>query len=94
MRNGMLEPSDADDLRNIYKKFDMNGILKEPLSTYEMILIFSISKWIERYFGNYETGCAACVYADKEEWEMPCVKCSRRCKDYWRNGVKNEKTDS
>lgn len=29
-------------------------------------------------------GCSGCTFYDKEEWEMPCVKCKRACKDYWR----------
>ena len=29
-------------------------------------------------------GCKDCAFMDKEEWEMPCCKCKRNCKDYWR----------
>lgn len=29
-------------------------------------------------------GCEGCAFMDKEEWEMPCMKCKRACKDYWR----------
>ena len=29
-------------------------------------------------------GCSGCAFYDKEEWEMPCRKCKRNCKDYWR----------
>lgn len=29
-------------------------------------------------------GCVGCAFIDTEEWEMPCVKCRRACKDYWR----------
>lgn len=29
-------------------------------------------------------GCAGCAFEDVEEWEMPCRKCSRNCKDYYR----------
>lgn len=32
-------------------------------------------------------GCEGCVYMDVEEWEMPCCKCKRGCKDYWRKGT-------
>lgn len=31
--------------------------------------------------GNGSNGCA---FADKEEWEMPCEKCKRNQRDYWR----------
>ena len=33
-------------------------------------------------------GCSNCAYEDVEEWKMPCVKCKRNCKDYYR--VKGE----
>ncbi len=29
-------------------------------------------------------GCQGCAFTDVEEWEMPCAKCRRACKDYWR----------
>jgi hypothetical protein len=29
-------------------------------------------------------GCQGCEFTDVEEWEMPCAKCKRACKDYWR----------
>ena len=32
--------------------------------------------------------CHECAFLEKEEWEMPCCKCKRNCKDYWR--PKNE----
>jgi hypothetical protein len=34
---------------------------------------------------NYrELGCDGCAFEDVEEWEMPCAKCMRNCKDYYR----------
>ena len=32
-----------------------------------------------------ECGCVGCVFENVEEWEMPCAKCKRSCKDYWRS---------
>lgn len=32
-------------------------------------------------------GCKDCTFESVEEWEMPCCKCKRNCKDYWRRGV-------
>ena len=29
-------------------------------------------------------GCLGCAFEDVNEWEMPCAKCKRNCKDYWR----------
>lgn len=31
-----------------------------------------------------ESGCNGCAFEDVDEWEMPCAKCKRGCKDYWR----------
>lgn len=32
-------------------------------------------------------GCESCAFTDVEEWEMPCAKCKRNCRDYWRARV-------
>lgn len=32
-------------------------------------------------------GCIGCAFEDKEEWELPCNKCKRNCKDYWRRAA-------
>ena len=29
-------------------------------------------------------GCVGCAFVEVEEWELPCAKCKRNCKDYWR----------
>lgn len=35
---------------------------------------------------NYiECGCDGCTFEDVEEWEMPCLKCKRNCKDYYKS---------
>lgn len=31
-------------------------------------------------------GCTGCAYTETEEWELPCSKCRRAAKDYWRRG--------
>lgn len=33
-------------------------------------------------------GCTGCAFIDIEEWEEPCRRCKRNCKDYWRAPVK------
>lgn len=33
-------------------------------------------------------GCKGCVFEDVEEWELPCGKCRRNSKDYWRAEAK------
>lgn len=32
-------------------------------------------------------GCLGCAFEDVEEWELPCTKCKRNNKDYWRAKV-------
>lgn len=29
-------------------------------------------------------GCVGCEYEDVKSWEMPCDRCKRNSKDYWR----------
>lgn len=29
-------------------------------------------------------GCNGCKYISKDEYEEPCLRCKRNCKDYWR----------
>lgn len=29
-------------------------------------------------------GCSGCAFMDTDEWEMPCRRCKRNTKDYWR----------
>lgn len=33
-------------------------------------------------------GCVGCAFEHVEEWELPCVKCKRNCKDFWRMKAK------
>lgn len=41
---------------------------------------------------NYaECGCEGCAFIDVEEWDMPCAKCKRGCRDYYRRSVHDEK---
>lgn len=51
MKNGIPEKSDPKILANIYRKININSaILKQPLTSEEMVLIFSLSKYIENDF--------------------------------------------
>ncbi len=42
----------------------------------------------EAIFRKYEVeksdACTGCAFYEAEEWELPCSKCKRNCKDYWR----------
>lgn len=48
---------------------------------------------LKEYIANAEVGCLGCVYEDREEWEDPCKRCRRNCKDYWRmpEGLSDER---
>lgn len=35
-------------------------------------------------------GCDGCAFEHAEEWEMPCCKCKRGCRDYWRKKTESE----
>ena len=50
--------------------------------------IEELRKVLDAYLAD---GCSGCAFEDKEEWEMPCCKCSRNCKNYWR--AKDERLD-
>ena len=36
-------------------------------------------------------GCVGCAFASVKEWEMPCAKCRRNTKDYWRKEAEGER---
>jgi len=50
--------------------------------------IEELRRVLDAYMSN---GCFGCAFEDREEWEMPCLMCSRNCKNYWR--AKNERSD-
>lgn len=40
---------------------------------------------LKRVLASYlDDGCVGCAFESVEEWEMPCAKCKRNSKDYWR----------
>lgn len=47
MKNGYIELSDADVLMGVYRKIDIYGKLKEPLTMSEQVLIFCIAQSIK-----------------------------------------------
>ena len=44
-------------------------------------LIAIVQAWIDRQDAD---GCLGCAFEDKDEWQLPCCRCKRNCKDYWR----------
>lgn len=45
------------------------------------LAIEELQKLLDAYLAD---GCSGCAFEPNEEWEMPCRKCKRNCKDYWR----------
>ena len=45
-------------------------------------LLSEIAKLIEE--AAKADACCDCAFSETEEWEMPCSKCKRNSKDYWR----------
>lgn len=35
-------------------------------------------------------GCTGCAFYDRDEWEMPCCKCIKTSKDYWRAPIRED----
>ena len=47
---------------------------------------------LKKVLGAYMAdGCVGCAYESTEEWLLPCCKCRRNSKDYWRE--KDERSD-
>ena len=48
-------------------------------------------KELRKVLGTYlADGCVGCAFLGTEEWEMPCAKCRRNAKDYWRKEAEGE----
>lgn len=59
------------------------------------LLLKAIDMAIKELDRQEADGCEGCTFISVEEWELPCVRCKRGCKDYWRakHGAKSEKTE-
>ena len=43
---------------------------------------------LRKVLGAYlADGCQGCAWERTEEWELPCCKCRRNSKDYWRRAA-------
>nr|DAX03118.1 MAG TPA: hypothetical protein [Bacteriophage sp.] len=51
MKNGIIYKSDGDALITIFKALRLDGTLKRPLTTKEMVLLFSIGKKLQEEIG-------------------------------------------
>lgn len=72
-------------LRAIYNKgYERGGKHMEEVKQFVIDELLDQIKTLEA------DGCESCAFMDKEEWEMPCCKCKRNCKDYWRAKEQNK----
>lgn len=46
--------------------------------------IVELKKVLDAYLAD---GCSGCAYESVNEWELPCCKCKRNRRDYWRKGA-------
>lgn len=72
-----------EEMENIYQNgfdndFD-NDEIEKPLDAIRMAI-----EALEKQILNEADGCTGCAFESYEEWEMPCKKCKRNSKDYWR----------
>ena len=47
----------------------------------------TLESWTKLYYEMAQDpscGCEGCAYIDIEDWAMPCSKCRRNAKDYYR----------
>lgn len=73
------------EARNQLNKFICRHLLSEQDSAKIAQVCDVVDDILEEAQKKQEAdGCSGCAFYDKEEWEMPCVKCKRNCKDYWR----------
>ena len=73
---------------------EVGDLAEEDMFTDEQIR--ELTEHLQVYLKNHEDqddetkereqadGCQGCAFESTEEWEMPCAKCRRACKDYWR----------
>lgn len=96
-KSGIYEISINDKTTTVTKVMDKDqenrgGVMKDnkAIRMYDHIRSsVDVDPWamdilqevLEAYLAD---GCQGCIYEDVNEWEMPCKKCKRNCKDYWR----------
>ena len=53
-------------------------------------LVNLVQAWIDAQNAD---GCKGCAFWDRDEWEMPCAKCKRNSRDYWRPNWRPKKME-
>lgn len=56
----------------------------ELFSSGYLLAVEKMKSYINLLEENEDAGCIGCKFVDVNEWELPCCKCKRGCKDYWR----------
>ena len=74
------------EIRRLIKEFGSYHAIKDlPHSAHTVEAFEEVDAILAEAQQKQEAdGCQGCAFVATEEWEMPCVKCKRNCKDYWR----------
>lgn len=74
------------EIRKLIKDFGYYHSIGDLPHSYNTVQAFEAADAIlaEAQQRQDADGCSGCTFIDTEEWEMPCAKCKRACKDYWR----------
>lgn len=62
---------------------ELNRTIEEVTQITTDWRIVAVKNWVD---SEEEKACSGCIHYNKEEWELPCVRCSRGNKDYWKAG--------
>ena len=68
----------------------LNGLRNADIKIDDEIRYPSIKALEKQLMKEDADGCVGCAFIDVEEWEMPCAKCKRNSKDFWRAKRGNE----
>ena len=96
MKYPEMEIEFSDDCRALCKdiiEMCRNVIKTEPtacdMEQYNSGYAQGLERGIKQAFAMKENadGCKGCAFEQVESWQMPCDRCKRNCKDYWRSKV-------
>lgn len=68
-----------DRLSRLYRMMQV-GKMDENITDY----LIAIQEAIYAIKREDAGGCVDCEFEETEEWELPCDRCKRNHKDYWR----------
>lgn len=81
MKNGKIERIDGEELKRVYKKLNLNGTTKEPLTAHEMVLIYCVGNAIEKgerpEASNEQGSCVGCKWWGEDADGPHCTGCTQ-----------------